>query len=157
MRRKPRMALVVTSVGLWSACAQQAVSVHGAAAVGDEAWPSDVVTAADLASGGDSRSVLEALQHVRPSFLNALGPPPAVVLDDSFATDVSILGMLSAADVCEIRLQRPTSGAGRSVLLANGAVSSGDVLLVRTRRAGPTQCGGDRARSERSARGMESR
>ena len=65
------------------------------------------VTAPDLASGGDSRSVLEALQHARPSFLNAHGPPLAVVLDDSFVTDISMLSTLSAADVCEIRLQRP--------------------------------------------------
>jgi hypothetical protein len=105
--RKPRAALVVTSFGRCSACAQQGASVHSAAAVRDAAWRADVVTGPDLASGGDSRSVLEALQHARPSFLNAHGPPLAVVLDDSFITDISMLSTLSAADVCEIRLQRP--------------------------------------------------
>lgn len=138
MRRKPRMALVFASFGLSSACAHQAPRAHSAVAVREAAWQSDVVTAADLASGGDGRSVLGALQQARPSFvLGTSGRPPAVVVDESPVTDASILSTLSVSDICDIRLQRATSGAGRLVVLSNGAVSSGgDVLLVRTRRQG---------------------
>jgi hypothetical protein len=45
------------------------------------------------------------------------------------APRASILRTISATDVCELRLQRGTSGAGRPVILANGRVSSGDDLL----------------------------
>ena len=138
MRRKNRMALVVASVGLLSACAHQAARAHSAVTVREAAWQSDVVTAADLASGGDGRSVLGALQQARPSFvLGTCGRPPAVLIDERPVTDASILSTLSVSDICEIRLQRATTGAGHPLILSNGAISSGgDVLLVRTRPQG---------------------
>lgn len=156
MRRKPRMALVVTSFGLCSACAQQTARIHRAAAGRDTAWQSDVVTVADLASGGDGRSVLAALQVSRPLFLGGTrGRPPAVSVDDWPVTDLSILAMLSVSAICEIRLQRATSGAGHPVILSNGAVSGGgDVLLVRTRRQGTTDCRRDPVSPRRSERGQ---
>jgi len=92
-----------------------------------------------LAIAGDSRTVLAALQRVRPSFLGTRGRVPAVSIDENLVTDISILQTLSVLDVCEIRLQRATSGAGHSVILLNGVVSTGDVLLVRTRK-GTTAC-----------------
>jgi hypothetical protein len=127
--------------------------VNSAAAARDGASGRDVVTASDLASAGDSRSVLAALQYVRPSFLGTDGRLPAVSLDESLVTDVSILSMLSVSAICEIRLQRATSGAGHSIVLSNGAVSSGDVLLVRTRRQGTTDCRRDPVSPRRSERG----
>jgi len=154
VRRKPRMALLVTSFGLCSACAQQGARVKSASVVRDGASAADVVTASELASGGESHSVLAALQHVRPSFLGRDGRLPAVSLDESLVTDVSILSMLSVSAICEIRLQRATSGAGHPLILSNGAVSSGgDVLLVRTRGQGTTDCKRDPVSPRRSERG----
>jgi hypothetical protein len=136
------MAVVVASIGLSSACAQQAARLSSAGAV---SGPSahDRVTAAELASGGpgDSRSVLAALQRARPSFLGTRGRLPAVSIDESVVTDISILSTLTVSDICEIQLQRATSGAGHAVILSDGAVSHGDVLVVRTRRSGDNRCG----------------
>lgn len=151
MRCKPRMVLVIAVIGLSSACAHQSARVYSAAAR-PGASAADVVTASDLASGGGSRSVFTALQQARPSFLGRGGGLPAVSLDGSLVTDVSILGMLSVSDVCEIRLQRATSGAGHPVISSNGAVSNGDLLLVRTRK-GTIGCGRDSVSERRSPYG----
>jgi hypothetical protein len=129
-----RLALLVTSVGLCSACAQQAAQLRDVASVRDGASGQDVITTSELAIAGDSRTVLAALQRVRPSFLGTRGRVPAVSIDENLVTDISILQTLSVLDVCEIRLQRATSGAGHSVILTSGVVSNGDVLLVRTRQ-----------------------
>ena len=147
MQRKLRRSLVITSIGLCSACAQQAARGYRPDAVRDGVSDADVVRASDLARAGDTRSVFDALQHARPSLLGTRGRLPAVSLDESLVTDVSILKMLSVSDICEIQLRRATSGAGHSVVLSNGAVSNGDVLLVRTRGHGTTSCGRDRVRA----------
>ena len=142
MRRKPGMVCVVATIGLCSACAQQAGRVYGVTAVRDGASGANVVTASDLASGGEGRTVLAALQQVRPSFLGRSGRLPAVSLDETPVTDVSILSLLTVSAICEVRLQRGTSGAGHALILSNGAVSGGgDVLRVRTRLRGTTDCG----------------
>jgi hypothetical protein len=156
VRRKPGMVFVVASIGLCSACAHQAGRVYSVTAVFDGASAANVVTASDLASGGEGRTVLAALQQVRPSFLGRPGRLPAVSLDETLVTDVSILSMLTVSAICEIRLQRGTSGAGHALILSDGSVSSGgDVLRVRTRRQATTDCGRDpvvprRSRSRRS-------
>ena len=153
MRRKPGMVFVVASIGLCSACAQQAGRVYDVTAVRDGASGANVVTASELASGGEGRTVLAALQQVRPSFLGRPGRLPAVSIDETLVTDVSILSMLTVSAICEIRLQRGTSGAGHPLILSDGAVSSGgDVLRVRTRRQGTADCGRDPV-TRRSERG----
>jgi hypothetical protein len=128
--------------------------VHSATVVGVGVRESAVVTAANLSSGGESRSVLAALQQARPWFLlGTRGRMPAVFLDESLMTDISILSTLSVSDICEIRLQRATSGAGHVLILSNGDVSSGDVLVVRTRRVGTIDCRGDLVRRRGLERG----
>jgi hypothetical protein len=147
------MVFVVTSIGLCSACAQQAGRVYGVTAVRDADSGANVVTASDLASGGEGRTVLAALRQVRPSFLGTAGWLPAVSVDETLVTDVSILSMLTVSAICDIRLQRGTSGAGHPLILSDGSVSSGgDVLRVRTRRQGMTDCGRGQAR-QRSEHG----
>ena len=141
MRRKSGMVLVVATIALCSACAQQAGRVYRVTAVPDRASGANVVSGSDLASGGEGRTVLAALQQVRPWFLGRPGRLPAILLDETLVTDVSILSMLTVSVICEIRLQRGTSGAGHALILSNGAVSSGDVLRVRTRLRGTTDCG----------------
>jgi hypothetical protein len=115
--------------------------VYDVTSIRDGASGANVVTASELASGGEGRTVLAALQQVRPSFLGTGGRLPAVSLDETLVTDVSILSMLTVSVICEIRLQRATSGAGHPLILSDGAVSSGgDVLRVRTRRQGTADC-----------------
>ncbi|MDF2776352.1 MAG: hypothetical protein K0S86_5854, partial [Geminicoccaceae bacterium] len=69
MRRKSGMVLVVATIALCSACAQQAGRVYRVTAVPDRASGANVVSGSDLASGGEGRTVLAALQQVRPWFL----------------------------------------------------------------------------------------
>jgi hypothetical protein len=150
VRNQRRLALVVASFGLCGGCARPAALVHTPAAARDPVWGSDVVTASDLAAGGEGQSVFVALQYARPSFLGTDRERPAVSLDDSFVTDVSILSTLSLSDICEIALQRGTSGVGHPLILSNGAVSSGgDVLLVRTRRSGQNMLRHGRSHTDR--------
>lgn len=140
MRSRPRVALTVASIVLCGACAQQATRGFRAGALSDGGLPTELVTASELASGGNGRSVLAALQRTRPSFLGTRGRLPAVSLDGSLVTDISILSTLFVSDICDIRIQRATSGAGHAVILSNGSVSTGDVLLVRTRGEGTSVC-----------------
>ena len=134
MERRSRIWAWLIVVGVSTGCAHDPVQ---RARPGDarEASAATVVTATELMRVGQGRSVLNALQYARPSFLTARGGVPLVSVDGSPATDVSILRTLSASDVKEVRLVRGTSGAGRPTVLTNGEVmSGGDVIVVLTRR-----------------------
>jgi hypothetical protein len=64
-----------------------------------------------------------------------------VSVDGSVVADTSILRHISASDVCEVRLQRGTQGAGRSAVLPNGDVSSGgDLIVVLLRHGQASPC-----------------
>ena len=88
-----------------------------------------VVTRSDLDRSAPSGNLMAALQKIRPWFLTGRGGTLLVSIEGSVLTDPSVLRTISVTDVCEVRLVRGTSGAGRSVVLPNGSVSSGDDLI----------------------------
>jgi hypothetical protein len=90
---------------------------------------SSVVTGLELARPTPSGTLMAALQQIRPEFLTARGGRLMVSVDGLVFADTSILHTIAATDVCAVRLQRGTSGAGRSVILPNGRVSSGGDLI----------------------------
>ena len=62
-------------------------------------------------------------------------------VDGAPLADASVLSNIAVTDVCEVRLQRGTWGAGRSAVLPNGHVSSGgDLIDVSLRRDAADLC-----------------
>lgn len=134
MRCMSRTAIGSIAAGLLTACAHGAARSRATDTAGVSA--ATVVTAEELQRVGQGRSVFAALEQVRPWLLTARGGVPSVSVDGSSPTDVSLLRSMSVSDVCEVRLLRATSDAGRSAVLANGDVrNTGDIILVLTRPA----------------------
>lgn len=140
MRRERLLAVLVlvtaaSLTGVLGACAQ--APVHAA----DDARPlpqdRDVITAQELAdariAGG---TVLEAIQKLRPRFLNS-GTPAyrrrdnglTASIDGAAPVAVSELGSMSADDVTEIRYLSVAEAGFRFGVAARG----GPVLLVTAR------------------------
>lgn len=92
------------------------------------------VTAVELSRYADGQSLLEALRRLRPVFLVGRGSPPAVSVDGSPAGDQSILDLIRASEVFEVRLVKAGSPESRSVVRSNGDVVVSDLIVVRTRK-----------------------
>ena len=92
------------------------------------------VTAAELTRYAEGRSLMEALQRLRPGFLVARGARPLVSIDGASAGDQSVLSTIPVADVFEVRLVKAASLEARPSIRPNGDVVTGDLLLVLTRK-----------------------
>jgi hypothetical protein len=77
---------------------------------------------------------MDALQQLRPYWLAARGAPPLVSVDGSAPADLASLRLIPVSTVYEVRLQRASSGVGRSTIMPNGDVIVGDVIVVLTRK-----------------------
>lgn len=117
-------------IGLLAGCAQPSIhhSSRGPAPT-RSSDASTVVTRSELDRSAPTGTLMAALQKVRPWFLTGRGGTVLVSLEGSALTDASVLRNVSVTDVCEVRLVRGTSGAGRSVVLPDGSVSSGGDLI----------------------------
>ena len=102
----------------------------------DYAASKDVVTREELVRFGEHRTLMEALERVRPTMLGLSGRPPRVSLDGSPPAELSLLRTISASQVREVRLQRASSSVGHSAIASNGDVVVGDVIVVTTWRGG---------------------
>ena len=81
--------------------------------------------------------VLAALRRVRPEFFTSRGSAPlAVSIDGGPLTDLSILESMRVSTIEDVSLERGGSSVAPRIT-ATGEVVVGNVLLVRTRRAGP--------------------
>jgi len=95
----------------------------------------------ELAGAIQSESLMTMLMKLRPSFLTSRGTTPLVSVDGLVSADVSILRGILAGDVCEVRLERGTSGAGHTAVLPNGRViSGGDLIAVTLRQDIGSRC-----------------
>ena len=92
------------------------------------------VTAVELSRYAEGQSLLEALRRLRPALLVGRGTPPAVSVDGAVASDQSILSLIRASDVFEVRLVKAGSPDSRSIVLPNGDVVVSDLIVVRTRK-----------------------
>ena len=117
-------------IGFLAACARPSISHTNPGPVTLRSSDASlVVTRSELDRSAPSGTLMAALQKIRPWFLTGRGGTLLVSLEGSVLTDASVLRTISVPDVCEVRLVRGTSGAGRSVVLPNGSVSSGDDLI----------------------------
>jgi len=134
MRRPSAAGLIV---GFLMACSQSSIPRPTAAPSDD----SSVVIDLELARAGAGESLMAALQRTRPLFLSARGGTVIVSIDGQVFADTSILRTIRATDVCAVRLQRATSGAGQSAILPGGRVSSGgNLIAVLLRHEATTGC-----------------
>jgi hypothetical protein len=129
-------------IGFLTGCAQPSIPHTSPGPVTTRSsGASSVVTGLELARAAQSGNLMAALQQIRPWFLTARGGTLLVSVDGSVFADASVLRDISVTDVCEVRLQRGTSGAGQSVILPNGSVSSGgDLIDVSLRHDATTLC-----------------
>ena len=93
----------------------------------------EVVTAKEFARIVRQGTLMEALEQLRPSMLQARGGrPPVVSVDGTAPTDLAVLRTIPASVVREVRLQRASSNTGYSRIRPNGDVVVGDVIAVTT-------------------------
>ena len=93
-----------------------------------------LLTVAELSRYAPGTSLLDALQRLRPTFLYPRGTRALISVDGTAATDQDVLSSIPVSVVAEVRLLRATTSVGRSTILPNGDVATGDVLLVLTRK-----------------------
>jgi hypothetical protein len=138
--RSPSAAGLI--IGFLTVCAQPSRTHTGPEPVPTRSSDaSSVVTGMELARATPSGTLMAALQQIRPEFLTARGGRLMVSVDGLVFADTSILRTVAVTDVCAVRLQRGTSGAGRSAILLDGRVSAGgDLIDVSLRHGGTTLC-----------------
>lgn len=127
-------------IGFLTGCSQPAVP-HTSPGPVTTSSSAAVVTRLELDRSAQSGNLMAALQQIRPWFLTARGGTLVVSVDGTVFADASVLSNISVTGVCEVRLQRGTSGAGRSAVLPNGNVSSGgDMIDVSLRHDATALC-----------------
>src|SRR5436305_14323712 len=121
--RRTSMALVVAS--LCADCTTAAVQSRD---------PSDHFSAAmrltgqEIAKIARPTSLLDALQRLRPQWLNSHGVAPGVSLDGAPPVDMSLLRDIPAITIQEVRFERAISSVGGSRILPNGDLIVGDMI-----------------------------
>jgi hypothetical protein len=137
--RSPSAAWLI--IGFATGCAQPSIPHPnpGPATTASFAASAAVVTRRELDRAVQRGNLMTALQQVRPWFLTGRGGPVVVSLNGSVFGDTSVLRNVSVTDVCEVRLVRGTSQAGRPVVLPDGSVSSGGDLIEVTLPPCPRQ------------------
>ena len=133
MRFVTRTITLLYSVALVGGCAARAARGLDATR---SASTGTVVTVQELERIVNQGSLMDALQQLRPLWLKSRGGTPAVSVDRGPSTDVSILRMVPASAVGEVRLERSTSSVGRATIAPNGDIHMGGTLIVVTTRRG---------------------
>jgi hypothetical protein len=131
-RRVPSLLAIA---GLAAGCATHSAETRRPSETASSS-ASVVVTGQGLARLVRQGSLMDALQQLRPSWLATRGTPPLVSVDGSTPTELSYLRLIPVSTVHEVRLQRASSSVGRSMIMPNGDVIVGDVIVVSTRRGG---------------------
>ena len=133
MRFVIRTVVLLCTAALLGGCAARAargLDAPGSASTGT------VVSVQELEKIVNQGSLMDALQRLRPGWLQSRGGTPVVSVDGGPSTDVSVLRMIPASTVREVRLERSTSSVGRATVAANGDVHVGGALIVVTTKRG---------------------
>ena len=133
MRLVTHTIVLLYTAALVGGCAARAA--RGFDATGS-ASAGTVVTEQELERRVNQGSIMDALQRLRPVWFHSRGGTTAVSVDGGPSTDVSILRMIPASAVREVRLERSTSSVGRATIAANGDVHVGGTLIVVTTKRG---------------------
>ena len=131
-----RTLIVLAVAGLVAGCATRPVTSRDATSRFSEGT---VLTAEELARIPRQGSLMEAMERLRPQWLTSRGATPWVVIDGAPAAELSVLQLIQASDVREVRLERSASSVGHAAFAANGAVVVGTTIVVATRRGGSGQ------------------
>ena len=127
-----RVAILFTVIGSASGCLTTAVRPSNQAS--PPSFNRQRVSAAELSREGQDDMVLVALRRVRPEFFNPHGLAPlSVSIDGGAPMELSILESMRVSTIEEVSLEHGALSVGPR-LTPTGAVTVGDVLMVRTRR-----------------------
>ena len=133
MRLVTRTIVLLYTSALVGGCAARGargLDGTGSASIGT------VVTVQELERVVNLGSMMDALQQLRPGWLLSRGGTPAVSVDGGPSTDISVLRMIPASTVREVRLERSTSSVGRATIAPNGDIQVGGSLIVVTTKRG---------------------
>ena len=131
-----RATIVLAVAGLAAGCATGSVQTRRSDEARGSASASAVVTAQELGRLMTQGSLMDALERLRPAMLRARGAAPLVSVDGSPPSELSVLRMIPASTVREVRLLRSSSSVGRASIAPNGDVIVVDVIAVTTRQGG---------------------
>ncbi len=122
-----RCAMTAFAVaGLAAGCATHPVRAPRSSEVTTGASASTVVTAKELAGLVRQGSLMDALERLRPFMLASRRTPPRVSVDGSPPAELSLLRMIPASEVREVRLLRASSSVRHTT----------DVIVVSTWQGG---------------------
>jgi hypothetical protein len=131
-----RTTIVLTAAALVGGCATSGRNPRDS----DSRAPSStVLTAEEITRDVRSGSILTALKRLRPGWLLPRGGTPGVSVDGGPPTDLSVLDLIQASTIAEVRLQRASSNLGVARVAENGSVIIGDVIMVTTRHGGKAE------------------
>jgi len=130
-----RTVFALSLAGFLTSCATRPVSdLDALGSVSATA----MLSGQELAGIPQQGSLMDALQRLRPGWLQSRGATSSVVVDGGVATDLAYLRMIPVSTVREVRLERATSSVGRAIVAPNGDVlAGGNLIIVTTRRGGP--------------------
>jgi hypothetical protein len=131
-----RTTIVLAVAGLAAGCATRPVTSLDATSRFSEGT---VLTADELGKVPRQGSLMEAMERLRPQWLTSRGATPWVVIDGAPPAELSVLQIVQASEVREVRLERSASSVGHAAFAANGAVVVGNTIVVTTRRGGRGQ------------------
>jgi len=96
-----------------------------------------LLTAEEMTGAAQSGSLLDALQRLRPLWLNSRKAAAAgVSMDGAPPVDLAFLRDIPASTIREVRFERGTSSRSRARISPTGDVIVGDMIFVVTRRGG---------------------
>ena len=123
--------------GFLTGCARPSMPDNRAAPVTSRSSDAGaVVTRLELERVPQGGNLMAALEQLRPWFFTERAWTVVVMVNGSLLGDISVLRTIPVTDVCEVRLQRTTSEAGRSVI--HGTASRGADLIAVTFQQGAT-------------------
>jgi hypothetical protein len=131
-----RTMIVLAVAGLVAGCATRPVTSRDAMSRFSEGT---VLTAEELGKIPRQGSLMEAMERLRPQWLTSRGATSWVVIDGAPPAELSVLQIVQASDVREVRLERSSSSVGHAAFAASGAVVVGTTIVVSTRRGGRGQ------------------
>jgi hypothetical protein len=128
-------------LGFLIGCTHLSITASKSEPMAKAAGEPNALTGSELAGAVQSESLMATLMKFRPSFLASRGATPLVSVDGLVSADVSVLRGILASDVCDVRLERGTSGAGHAAVSPDGRImSGGDLIAVTLRQNTATPC-----------------
>ena len=133
MRFAHRTSMALAVASLFTSCTTGATQWPGPSV---QFSAGTLLTAEEMTGVAQSGSLLDALQRLRPLWLNSHKAATGVSMDGAPPVELAFLRDIPASTVREVRFERGTSSVSRSRITPTGDAIVGDMIFVTTRRGG---------------------